>query len=255
MCIFTFMKRILLISSVLIAILPGVARGQAALLVLIFGKKAATENFHFSLKAGLNYSIINGYDEGNNRIGANFGLINNIRLTDRLTLTPEFLPLSGRGIKNIPVLTTGDPNLDSLLIHPSSTDRKLSYIDIPVLLKIKLSKRFSVSAGPQFSYMTGATDIYESSPINGAVLTTEVDIRDVLNRIDVSAVVDVMFMVSEPKNGKGLNLYLRFSQGFIDIVKDNPGNPFTNTTLQFGIALPFVEKADAKSPAKKSGTR
>ena len=229
---------------VLLICFSGVAMGQAALLVLIFGEKAATENFHFSLKAGVNYSIINGYDQGTNRIGGNFGLVNNIKLSERLSLTPEFLPLSGRGIKNVPVITTGDQDLDSLLIDPTSTDRKLSYIDIPVLLKIKLCKRFSVSAGPQISYMTGATDIYKSSPINGTILTTELDIRDALNRVDVSAVVDLMFMVSEPKNGKGLNIYLRFSQGFMDIVKENTGERFTNTTIQFGAALPFVENAE-----------
>jgi hypothetical protein len=238
------MKKAHIISLVLLIALSGVARGQAALLVLIFGEKAATENFHFSLKAGINYSIINGYDQGTNRIGANFGLVNNIRLSERLTLTPEFLPLSSRGIRDVPVLTTGDQNLDSLLVDPTSTDRKLSYLDIPVLLKIKLSKRFSVSAGPQISFLTSATDIYESSPINGAILTSELDIKDALKTIDVSAVVDLMFMLSEPKNGKGLNLYLRFSQGFMDIVKENTGDRFTNTTIQFGVALPFVEHAD-----------
>ena len=75
MCIFTFMKNILTSATVFFMLLfSGTASGQAALLVLIFGEKAATENFHFSLKAGVNYSIINGYEEGTNRIGANFGL-------------------------------------------------------------------------------------------------------------------------------------------------------------------------------------
>jgi len=219
----------------------GVAGAQAALLFLFFGEKAATENFHFSLKVGINYSIINGYEEGTNRIGGNFGLINNIKLTEKLTLTPEFLPLSGRGIKDVPVLTTGNPELDDLLIDPSSTDRKLSYIDIPVLLKYKLSPRFSVSAGPQLSFLTGATDIYKSSPIEDAILTTELDMKDALNTVDLAAAIDFTYVLSEPTNGKGVNLYFRFTQGFIDIVKDNPGQRYTNTTIQFGGSFPFVE--------------
>jgi len=235
------MKKILITSSIFLTMLSGVASGQAALLVLIFGEKAATENFHFSLKAGINYSIINGYEEGTNRIGGNFGLINNIKLTEKLTLTPEFLPLSGRGIKDVPVLTTGNPELDELLIDPSSTDRKLSYIDIPVLLKYKLSPRFSVSAGPQLSFLSGATDIYKSSPIEDAILTTELDMKDALNTVDLAAAIDLTFILAEPKNGKGVNLYIRFTQGFIDIVKDNPGQRYTNTTIQFGGSFPFVE--------------
>ncbi len=244
MCIFTSMKKILIIASIFLTMLSGVASGQAALLVLIFGEKAATENFHFSLKVGVDYSIINGYEEGTNRFGGNFGLINNIKLTEKLTLTPEFLPLSRRGIKDVPVLTTGNPDLDDLLVDPTSTDRKLSYIDIPVLLKYKLSPRFSVSAGPQISFLTGATDIYKSSPIDEAILTTELDIEDALNTVDLAAAVDLTYILVEPKNGKGVNLYIRFTQGFIDIVKDNTGQRYTNTTIQFGGAFPFVENPD-----------
>ncbi len=242
MCIFTCMKKILIISFILLTTLSGIASGQAALLVLIFGEKAATENFHFSLKVGMNYSIINGYEEGTNRIGGNFGLINNIKLTEKFSLTPEFLALSGRGIKDVPVLTTGNPDLDDLLVDPNSTDRKLSYIDIPILLKYKLSPRFSLSAGPQLSFLTGATDIYKSSPFDEAILTTELDIKDVLNKVDLAAAIDLTYILAEPVNGKGINLFIRFTQGFIDIVKDNSGKRLTNTTIQFGGAFPFVEK-------------
>lgn len=236
------MKRVLIISSIFLTILSGVASGQAALLVLIFGEKAATENFHFSLKVGMNYSIINGYEEGTNRIGGNFGLINNIKLTEKLSLTPEFLALSGRGIKNIPVLLTGNPDLDDLLVDHTSTDRKLSYIDIPILLKYKLSPRFSLSAGPQLSFLTSATDIYKSNPLEEALLTTELDIKDALTSVDLGAAIDLTYILVEPANGKGVNLFIRFTQGFIDIAKDNPEKRLTNTTLQFGGAFPFVEK-------------
>lgn len=238
------MKKYLLISLLILIIGSGVVRGQAALLVLIFGEKAATENFHFSLKAGINYSMIHGYNEGTNRIGANFGLINNIRLNDRFTLAPEFLPLSQRGIKDVPILTTGDPELDELLGDPSSTDRKLSYIEIPVLLKVKLSDRFSISAGPQVSFLTGATDTYKSNPVNDVVLTTEIDIQENINTVDVGFVADITFVLSEPKNGKGANIYLRYSKGFIDLVKDNPGDAYTQSMIQFGMSFPFVEKTE-----------
>ena len=69
----------------------GLVKGQAALLVLIFGEKAATENFHFSLMAGVNYSTISNIEEGNYRAGFTFGLVNNIKLTEKLSLLPEFI--------------------------------------------------------------------------------------------------------------------------------------------------------------------
>ena len=229
--------------SLIIVFLLGssVASGQAALLVLIFGEKAASENFYFSLKAGLNYSMISGVDQGKNRIGGNFGLINNIRITDDYFLTPEFIALSPRGVRGQPVLNTGNPELDSLLSTHESSDRRLSYIDIPVLLKRNLGKRWAISAGPQFSFLTGATDTYFSKPIAGTELTTEVDISEEIAKMDVAAVLDISYVVSEGKKGKGMNLFFRVSRGFIDMNKNSDRNPAYNTTFQFGASFPFIE--------------
>jgi len=236
--------RIYTLSLVLLGGSFQLLRGQAALLVLIFGEKVATENFYFSLKAGVSYSMITNVDEGKNRLGPTFGLVNNIRLNDRLFLTPEFLPLSPRGVREVPILTTGDAELDDLLVDPISTDRKLSYIDVPVLLRYHLTDRLMVSAGPQISFLTGATDIYRSAPMQGAELTTELDIKDAIKPVDVGAVVDVSFLFSEPMGGKGLILYLRYNIGIIDMLKENSGDPKRNSAIQFGAAFPFIEKQD-----------
>ena len=236
------MKRYIYTFIILLGLSSGIVRGQAALLVLIFGEKAATENFYFSLKLGVNYSIIHGYEDGKNALSLNFGLVNNIKLTEKLSLIPEFLPLSSRGIKDVPLLSTGDPNLDDLLVDPESSDRKLSYIDIPVLLKVKLGDRFRISAGPQVSILTGATDTYMSSPIDGTVLTTELDIKSEINSIDAGAVIDLEYILAPPKGGKGINLYVRYYKGFIDLLKENSGDPFTTSMIQFGATFPFVGK-------------
>ncbi len=89
-------KQILTTLLFMILSSSAVVQGQAALLVLIFGDKVATDNFYFSLKLGATYSIIHGYEDGQNAMSLNFGLVNNIRLTDKLSLIPEFLPLSLR---------------------------------------------------------------------------------------------------------------------------------------------------------------
>ena len=234
-----------MISSLILLLLSsGLSRGQAALLVLIFGDRVATENFHFSLKLGATCSVIHGYEEGRNGWGFNFGLVNNIRLTDNLSLVPEFIPYAPRSIRDVPVLTTGNPNLDELLVNPNSTDRKLKYIDIPLMLRVHLTDRFSVSAGPQISFLTGGQDTYESSPIDGAILTTELDITSELRRVDVGTVIDLQYVLVQPKGGKGINVYVRYGKGFLDLVKENSGDPYTTSLIQFGATFPFVEKLD-----------
>ena len=237
------MKKYIL-TSLLFLILSSsaVVKGQAALLVLIFGDKVATENFYFSLKLGATYSIIHGYEDGKNATSLNFGLVNNIKLTEKLSLIPEFLPLSSRGIKDVPVLSTGDPDLDDLLVDVESSDRKLSYIDIPVLLRVKLAERLSVSAGPQISFLTGAADTYKSSPIDDVILTTELDIKSEINTIDAGAVIDLEYILVPPRGGKGINIYVRYSKGFVDLVKESSGTKYTTSLIQFGATFPFVKE-------------
>lgn len=236
------MKKIIYIALAFLLLSSSLAKGQAALLVLIFGDKAATENFHFSLKLGVNYSIIHGYEEGRNGVSLNFGLVNNIKLTEKLSLIPEFIPLASRQIKDVPVLTTGDPDLDDLLQDVESTSRKLNYIDIPVLLKVKLSDRFSISGGPQFSFLTSAEDTYKSVAIEDVVLTTNLDIKPDINSVDVGAVIDLMYILVHPKGGKGINLFLRYNKGFMDLVKESDGTKYTTSMIQLGATFPFVQK-------------
>ena len=234
------MKNTIFISLVFLLLSSSVVKGQAALLVLIFGDKAATENFHFSLKLGVNNSIIHGYEEGRNASSLNFGLVNNIRLTDRLSLIPEFIPVASRQIKDVPVLTTGDPDLDDLLVNVESADRKLSYIDIPVLLKVMLSDRFSISAGPQISFLTSAEDTYKSVAIEDVVLISELDIKSELNTVDVGAVLDLMYILVPPRGGKGINLFLRYNKGFVNLTKESEGTRYTASVIQLGATFPFV---------------
>jgi len=236
------MKKILYLSLALLLIASSASKGQAALLVLIFGDKAATENFHFSLKLGVNYSIFHGYDEGQNGVGLNFGLVNNIKVTEKLSFIPEFIPLAARQIKDVPVLSTGNPDLDDLLGDVEYTDRKLKYIDIPLLLKFKLSERFSISAGPQISFLTGAKDTYKSSAIDDVILTTELDIKSAIRKMDAGAVIDMMYILVPPKGGKGVNLYLRYIKGFMDLVKESDGTRYTSSMIQVGATFPFVSK-------------
>jgi len=238
------MKKLFLAILLITTVSSGIVKGQAALLVLIFGEKAATENFFFSLKAGVNYSMITNVEEGNNRAGFNFGLVNNIKLTEKFFLLPEFIALSPRGVQDIPTLSTGIPELDDLLGNPEFTDRKLNYIDIPLLIKYHITDRWSVSAGPQVSFLVSAVDIYRSTPIEGITLKTELDIEEAFKTVDLAAVIDLTFVVSEPVNGKGFNLFARYGRGFIDLLKENDGDPYHNSTFQFGATFPFVEKPE-----------
>ena len=108
------MKKIIL-TILLVMFLAPLVRGQAGLLVLLLGDKVATENFYFSIKLGANEANLPGIDGTSIRGGFNYGLLANLKLSDKFFLVGEFAPLSPKGAKDLPLYTTGDPNLDALL--------------------------------------------------------------------------------------------------------------------------------------------
>jgi hypothetical protein len=113
------------------------AQGQAALLVLIFGDKAATENFHFTLDAGVNLSSMPGVSGTTSATGFYFGLGTYVKLNDKWAFTPEFKPLSprgGQGFEKAFADTSGT-------VGSYATQLELNYIDIPLQFHRRLSDR------------------------------------------------------------------------------------------------------------------
>lgn len=90
----------------------------------------------FGIKGGLNYAYINGEDIKNldPKFSYHAGAILNISFTDFVALQPEFI-FSVKGFDD------------------ENTEVDLNYVDVPILLKVKLGDVFSLHAGPQLSYL------------------------------------------------------------------------------------------------------
>jgi hypothetical protein len=233
--------RSVLIATLFILFSSSAIQGQAALLVLLFGDKVASENFYFSLKAGANYSSISNLDNSKADWGLNFGLGMNIKLSDKFFLTPDFMPLSQKGVKDIDPIPTGDAELDLRLQDPSSTFRALNYLDIPVLLKYKVTDEFSISAGPLFSILLSGADTYEVDQGSDDFLRYENNIESQLNTLDYGAALELTYELADARKGKGLRIHAKYALGISDILKDNSGDALTNSVFQFGVSFPFIE--------------
>jgi len=72
--------------------------GQAALFILLFGDKVASQKFHLSMHGGINISNFCGLDDGKSLIGLYFGLGSHLKLSDNWYLVPEFKPVSTKGV-------------------------------------------------------------------------------------------------------------------------------------------------------------
>jgi len=68
-----------------------------------------------------------------------------------------------------------------------------------------------------------------------------VEIKDAIAKMDVGATINLTCMVSESIAGKGMNLFVRFTQGFVDLTINDGTDRHTSSLLQFGASFPFIE--------------
>jgi hypothetical protein len=212
---------------------------QAALLVLIFGDKIATENFHTSIDLGLNFSNLAVTDGTKFKVGPYFGLGTFIKINDKWALTPEFKPLSKRGARDAkPFIVYTD------LVSPKNMVI-LNYIDVPVLIQYKITPKIMLSTGPQFSFLTSANQQTEGTMDNNGTsqdVTVTQDFQDSFNSISYSIPIEIGYILPEMVKGHEIDLKLRYCIGLNNVVKDAAYGSSNLSYFQFFISLPFVKK-------------
>ena len=125
----------------------------SAIAIMAFAFSNAQET-RFGIKGGLNITSFAGgnYYDSKSLVGFQVGGFAEIKVIERLSIQPEVL-FSTQGAK-----------FDDI-----NVDRKLNYINIPVLAKFYVTKQFTVEAGPQLGFLVSAKsndndvkDLYKS---------------------------------------------------------------------------------------------
>ena len=220
----------------------GLARAQSSLVSQIAGDKAASDKLYFSLKFGMSCGTLMGVNSELERLGgANIGLFATIRLSDKLSLVPEVDPISRKGVTNIPLLTTGDPELDTYFDPPDKSALTLDYIDIPVLLKCRLGGRVNLAAGPFVGFLTSATESFRSESETGEELSFKQDVAAEYRSLDYGLVFEASVVVTKPRRGEGLVFHVRYQAGLADILED-PGasGRIKTSVVQIFVSFPFI---------------
>jgi len=216
------------------------AHGQAAILVLLFGEKVASENFYFSLKLGANVANVSGIDDTSATVGINFGLLATIKLSETWDLVPEFAPLSNKGASNVPFLPSGNDELDGLIAPPDEATMDLNYIDIPVIAKYRIADKFQLGTGPQFGFLISSSNKYERELGEDDELIYEQASQLEWNTFDFGWAAEATYNLWDARDGKGLFIHARYTLGLTDIIKDNPGDAVKNSAFQFFVSFPFI---------------
>jgi len=168
---------------------------------------------NFGLKGGLNYSWLNldDVEDETGRIGYHAGIMTRINFAKHLALQGELLySTKGSKVEYQNAFFNGDVTL------------RLNYVEIPVLLVLKLNKNISIHAGPYVSFIIDA-DAKNNSSVDLFDFEEEVD-KDNFKGTDYGFAAGIGAEVQHLFGG------IRYTQGFDKIEKEKDYNG-TNYTF------------------------
>ncbi len=239
-----------LLGTLLLLVGATPANAQTILLVLLFGDKVASENLFFAMKVGTNTSTLTGINGASSIWAFNYGIQLNIRLAQsgKWWLIPEFAPLSPKGAEGpgaVPAYVQGNPELDDLLSRTTSTRTRFQFLDFPVVLSYRPAAQWRIGAGPYLAYRTRAhSDFTTTAPPVSSDIVIDVNSSPYYQRWDLGAVVEVGFSPFGPLVRNRPTITLRYQFGFVDLLRNNPGNAIMNRTLQISASFPYTERPD-----------
>jgi len=214
------------------------SRGQAAILALLFGDQVASENFNLSLELGVAqpwFTNLDGTDRS--KLGINFGIGTNIKLSENWFLCPNAYFLANRGIRlNAATPITAVPELNMLFAN-SETNVNLGYIDVPVFVHYQTdNKKFRFGIAPQISFLSKATALYD-----GSEGEFEEDIKSEMSSIDYGFIGNITYVLGKAHKGRGVHLHLRYYQGLENIFDGGFSSEDVRTQyISFHLSLPFI---------------
>ena len=225
------MKKIILLSLMTVLLIPA-ARSQV-LIALLFGDKLNTPNIEFGLNVGGNLTTLTNYPEAKFQTGLNLGLYFNFKLSDHFYLHPEMLFINQMGSRG---LNNRDLPLPELQYETLETWMESNYFTLVFLPRYKLTNQLYFEAGIHGSYFLSADDYFLIKPEEDSELQYKVHAKPGMNKFDVGFDVGLGYKFGK---GKGLNLSLRYSYGFINTLVDNDLDPERNRGFQVHVGIPI----------------
>lgn len=171
----------------------------------------------FGVKAGLNYAYINGSDvkDINPTFKYHAGAIINIGITQFFSIQPEFL-YSVKGYSS------------------DQVDLDLTYLDVPILVKLKFTDQINLHFGPQLGYLISA---------NQKTALGEDDVKDQLRSFDLALAAGLEYEMNS-----GLSFGARYTFSVESIGDDYEEE--TTTTVN---GVTNTVKTNVKAPDYKNG--
>jgi len=221
------------------------------LISLLLGDKLNSEKLKFGIDGGVNFSTISNIEPSKYKPTFNLGFYFDFLLKKNMNwyVHTGVLVKSTMGARGLDTYILNDASLDTLFQN-GNIYRKLSYFNVPILVRYKFKNELFVEAGAMLGLLYKAYDIFYEDINEKEDLSYKYDVRDHYNRIDAGVEAGIGYNVIK---GTGYNFGLRYYYGLNGLFKDNSGDPQRNSSFYLFASLPVGagEKAKAKAEAKK----
>lgn len=217
------------------------------LMSLIFGDKLNSPNIEFGLEGGANFSTITNQTGADNRTNFNLGFYFDFNLKNPSWMfNTGVIVKSSMGAEGLPVYSLNDTNLDATFAE-GSVDRKISYFNVPLMIKYKFDNNIYVKAGTQLGLLSKAVDIFRQN-YNDEDVEYKNKIRDKIHVIDAGLAFGAGYRF---KVGHGLNIGLQYYHGLVPLLKGDDSPNQYNRSLYVTAGLPIGKAKSAKRAAEK----
>lgn len=230
------MKKIIAGLFTIIIIASAPVKSQV-IIGLLFGEKLNNGNIEFGLNGIINYSNIDGLDNGGSpRSKFGFGLYLDYKISDKFILATSFFFASPKGQVNFNATDPFFTTPDSTLFPPAdlTTERVLNYFELPIMLEYRPMPNVGLGFGGYISVLTKAQDYYANT-FNDIDASYVVDIRDDMNRLDYGLMGSVHFHFN---GDPGSQIRLSYMLGLNELFKE-PYAAAYNETFQLAVLIPI----------------
>ncbi len=235
------MKKIISILVILLFFQFSVLHAQI-LIGLIFGDRLNSNKMEFGLNVSANMTTMSHIDGDKFNNGLAIGLYIDYKFADHFALATSLLFSSPKGIRNFGPEEFFQTLPDSIW-NGSKSNRKLSYMDLPLVIQYRPVPQIGIGLGVQTSLLLKAEDSfshnYEDWDI-GAVI----DITDNFSRLDFGMVASLNFHF---RGDPGVQIRFNYSHGLVNVYNSSTGRTAYNRTFQLGAMIPIktgVKKKD-----------
>lgn len=185
-------------------------------------QESSTTGARFGVKGGVNFTnlYVDNVDDTNMLTSFNAGFFVELPITQGIAIVPELnYSRKGSEVQN------------TILTETYKSKFKLSYLEMPVLLKLNLVPNFNLHAGPYVAYLLNAkTDVVDEN--GDRVESFEYD-TDNFNKLDFGLSAGLGF------DFNNFGIGARYNYGLSEIDKDNNANGAKNSAFNLYVALKF----------------